>query len=85
MEHGQDRTLEVKKPGEYEGVLVIRTKDTSLPPLVVIDGEVMDEGFDMNSINPNDIQRIQIWKDSTATKKYGERGENGVLEITMKK
>lgn len=85
MENGQDRTLEVKKPGEYEGVLVIRTKDPSLPPLVVIDGEVMDEGFDMNSINPNDIQSIQVWKDSEKNKKYGERAENGVIEITMKK
>lgn len=85
MENNQDRILELKKPGEYEGVLVIRTKDPSLPPLVVIDGEVMDEGFDMNSINPNDIQSIQVWKDSEKTKKYGERAENGVVEITMKK
>lgn len=39
----------------------------------------------MNSINPNDIQSIQVWKDSEKTKKYGERAENGVVEITMKK
>lgn len=85
MENNQDRILELKKPGEYEGVIVIKTKDLSLPPLVVINGEVMEEDFDMNSINPNDIQSIQVWKDSGKTKKYGERAENGVLEITMKK
>src|SRR5699024_6424114 len=43
MENNQDRILELKKPGEYKGVLVIRTKDPSLPPLVVIDGERSEE------------------------------------------
>lgn len=37
------------------------------------------------SINPNDIESIEILKDASATAIYGSRGANGVVLITTKK
>lgn len=39
----------------------------------------------MNSINPSDIENIEILKDADATAIYGSRGGNGVVLITTKK
>lgn len=39
----------------------------------------------LNSINPNDIESIQVLKDASATAIYGSRGANGVIIITTKK
>jgi TonB-linked SusC/RagA family outer membrane protein len=38
-----------------------------------------------NSINPNDIESIEVLKDADATAIYGSRGANGVILITTKK
>jgi len=38
-----------------------------------------------NSINPSDIESIEILKDADATTIYGSRGANGVVLITTKK
>nr|WP_321357154.1 TonB-dependent receptor [uncultured Draconibacterium sp.] len=38
----------------------------------------------LNSLNPNDIQSIEILKDASATAIYGSRGANGVVLITTK-
>ena len=37
------------------------------------------------SINPNDIESIEILKDASATSIYGSRGSNGVVLITTKR
>ncbi|MET1054473.1 MAG: TonB-dependent receptor [Pedobacter sp.] len=39
----------------------------------------------LNSINPADIDRIDVLKDADATAIYGSRGANGVILITTKK
>jgi len=39
----------------------------------------------LNSINPNDIESIEVLKDADATAIYGSRGANGVVLITRKK
>ncbi|MNQ64001.1 Ferrienterobactin receptor precursor [compost metagenome] len=39
----------------------------------------------LNSINPSDIESIEILKDADATSIYGSRGANGVVLITTKK
>lgn len=49
--------------------------------LVVIDGL---QGGTLNSLNPNDIESIEILKDASATAIYGSRGANGVILITTK-
>jgi TonB-linked SusC/RagA family outer membrane protein len=39
----------------------------------------------LSSINPNDIESIEILKDADATAIYGSRGANGVILITTKR
>lgn len=39
----------------------------------------------LNSINPNDIESLDVLKDADATAIYGSRGANGVVLITTKK
>ncbi len=39
----------------------------------------------LNSLNPNDIESIEILKDASATAIYGSRGANGVIMVTTKK
>ena len=39
----------------------------------------------LNTINPNDIESIEVLKDADATAIYGSRGANGVVLITTKK
>lgn len=51
-------------------------------PLYVIDGII--GGGDLNSINPSDIESIEVLKDASSTAIYGSRGANGVVLITTK-
>ena len=50
-------------------------------PLIVVDGL---QGVDINSLNPNDIESMEILKDASATAIYGSQGANGVILITTK-
>jgi len=43
------------------------------------------DGNPLNSINPSDIESLEILKDADATAIYGSRGANGVVLITTKK
>ncbi|MCW3786883.1 SusC/RagA family TonB-linked outer membrane protein [Plebeiibacterium sediminum] len=65
-------------------------------PLYVVDGfplEVSSQsssgsfsgGNPLSSLNPNDIETIQVLKDAAAASIYGSRGSNGVVIITTKK
>jgi TonB-linked SusC/RagA family outer membrane protein len=49
--------------------------------LIVVDGL---QGGNLNSLNPNDIESIEILKDASATAIYGAQGANGVVLITTK-
>lgn len=50
-------------------------------PLVVIDGF---PGGDIRSVNPNDVQSIDVLKDASASAIYGTRAAAGVIMITTK-
>lgn len=56
----------------------------STEPLYVIDGVPMSSSR-FRSINPNEIDRVDILKDAGATAIYGNRGANGVIVITTKR
>ena len=56
--------------------------NTTNSPLYVVDGFISDNG---STINPNDIEDIQILKDASSAAIYGARGGNGVVLITTKK
>lgn len=53
-------------------------------PLYVIDGfPVYNENG--SSLNPNDIESIEVLKDASATAIYGSRGANGVVLVTTRR
>ena len=67
-------------------------------PLIIIDGVPVtsfsepgggyyDGGAksDLNSINPNDIESIEVLKDASSSAIYGARAANGVIIITTKR
>ncbi|MGR3810449.1 SusC/RagA family TonB-linked outer membrane protein [Jiulongibacter sp. NS-SX5] len=56
---------------------------TSNDPLYIIDGVPVQDKF-QNTINPNDIESIQVLKDASAASIYGSRASNGVIVITTK-
>jgi len=49
-------------------------------PLIIVDGVESSE-----DINPKDVDRVQVLKDASATKLYGDKGKNGVILVTTKK
>jgi TonB-linked SusC/RagA family outer membrane protein len=53
-------------------------------PLYVIDG-VSTRSQNLNSINPNDIESVQILKDASSASIYGAQASNGVIILTTKK
>jgi TonB family protein len=53
------------------------------PPLIVVDGAIRD--IDVDKINPGTIESLNVIKGIGAINKYGEKGKNGVIEITTKK
>ena len=50
-------------------------------PLYIIDGV---PSTSQNTLNPNDIETIQVLKDASAASIYGSRAANGVIIITTK-
>jgi TonB-dependent starch-binding outer membrane protein SusC len=52
-------------------------------PLYVVDGTPTKGS--LTSINPNDIESIQVLKDASAASIYGSRAGNGVVIVTTKK
>ncbi|MGZ5189776.1 MAG: SusC/RagA family TonB-linked outer membrane protein [Flavisolibacter sp.] len=71
-------------PGQ-EAVVNIRGLSTVFgtgAPLYVIDGMFSDPN---TTVNPNDIESVQILKDASAAAIYGSRAGNGVIIITTKR
>lgn len=58
------------------------TMSAGASPLVVIDNVI---GGTIDSINPEEIESIDVLKDGSAAAIYGTRGTNGVILITTKR
>ena len=74
------------RPGSGVNI-VIRGNNSvtqSSSPLYVVDGFLLEDQNN-NTINPADIESIDVLKDASATAIYGARGANGVIVITTKK
>lgn len=52
-------------------------------PLYIVNGAYVNED-DVNSINPNDIESINVLKEASQLAVYGSRGANGVVVIKTK-
>lgn len=61
------------------------TINNGADPLIVVNGVPMPDDYNLNDINPNDIEALDVLKGASATAIYGSRASAGVLEITIKK
>ena len=52
-------------------------------PLIVVDGYPISGS--LATVNPNDIESIEVLKDAASAAIYGSRGANGVILVTTKK
>ncbi|MBE9600216.1 TonB-dependent receptor [Pedobacter sp. MC2016-24] len=73
------------QPGNATSIRIRGTNsiNSGNEPLYVIDG--FAGVANLSSINPNDIQSIEVLKDASSTAIYGSRGANGVILVTTKK
>lgn len=77
-------------PGGNTTILIrgISSITGGIEPLFVIDGyPVNSVGYSnpLSTINPADIESIDVLKDASATAIYGSRGSNGVIIISTKR
>ena len=70
---GSDYTIDIRG---------VHSISFSSEPLVVIDGVM---GGKLNTLNPTDIETMDVLKDASSAAIYGARGANGVIIITTKK
>lgn len=82
--------------GSPGGNISVRIRGTnsingSSEPLYVIDGIQISNGggitdvSPLSTINPNDIESVEVLKDASASAIYGARAANGVILITTKR
>ncbi|MGO4918479.1 TonB family protein [Maribacter spongiicola] len=60
------------------------SNESEIDPLYYVDDRKITK-LEMEAIDPNTIESIFILKDKKAIEKYGKEGENGVIEIKIKK
>jgi TonB-linked SusC/RagA family outer membrane protein len=70
---GADANIQIRGLGSISG---------ATSPLIVVDG--VATSFDLNSINPDDIESIVVSKDAAANALYGSRAAHGLLLVTTK-
>lgn len=75
-----------ERPGTIGSILIrgSRSLNASNSPLYVVDGVPLQAGG-IETINPRDIESIDILKDASSTAIYGSRGANGVVLVTTKR
>lgn len=79
----REKVAETKIIAE-ESDLSLRGIPDDKKPLIIIDGEVKEPDFKLNSIEPSEIDSMEILKNKSAIKMYGEKGKNGVILIVTK-
>ena len=53
-------------------------------PLIVINDGVKEADFDLSSISPNDIEKIEVLTGESAVELYGEEGRDGAILIILR-
>ena len=78
-----------QRPGTVGGIMIRGQRSmgnggASTAPLYVVDGVPLQAGG-IETLNPKDIEAIDILKDASSTAIYGSRGANGVVLVTTKR
>ena len=76
--HGKQSGINLKD----ETNIVLKSTDSDVKPLFILDGKEIVEG--MEDVNPENIESINVLKGKKALEKYGDKGQNGVVEIISK-
>ena len=71
------------KKGSKEKIMIRSNGNKN--PYILIDGKEQSPDFDLSSISPDQIEKIDVLKGEAALKIAGEKGKNGVIKITLKK
>jgi TonB-linked SusC/RagA family outer membrane protein len=76
-----------ERPGELGTVRIRgnRSITASNAPLYVVDGIPLLSASAIETLNPRDIESVDVLKDASSTAIYGSRGANGVILVTTKK
>lgn len=76
---------DITRPGN--AISVHNRPQSDTVPLVVINGKVMGpitEVKILDSLSGDDIETMNVWKDTAAIRRYGPAARGGVIEITLK-
>jgi TonB-linked SusC/RagA family outer membrane protein len=82
---GVDVSLNSGQPGSAPTIRVRGYSSITAgnTPLYVVDGIFWDQGI--TTLNPADIESIEVLKDASATAIYGAQGSSGVILVTTKR
>lgn len=87
---GQDKTDNTIETNMMEEPNIKVVQDNSVGidpqtrPLSIVDGKEQPSEV-LQDISPDKIEKIEVLKGKAATDKYGEKGKNGVVIVTLKK
>lgn len=75
-----------ERPGQLGSIRIRgnRSLTASNEPLYVVDGVPLLSSSAIETLNPRDIESIDVLKDASSTAIYGSRGANGVIIVTTK-
>ncbi|KJD34754.1 membrane protein [Tamlana nanhaiensis] len=75
-----------QRPGTVGSIRIRGTRSltASNDPLYVVDGVPLLSASAIETLNPRDIESIDVLKDASSTAIYGSRGANGVIIVTTK-
>lgn len=79
-----DETDDRGKRSENGVVVKVRNADFKASEALIFIDDKEATQTDMEKIDPDKIERISVYRDSSAVVRYGERGKNGVILIKMK-
>ncbi|WP_242202371.1 SusC/RagA family TonB-linked outer membrane protein [Aestuariivivens insulae] len=73
----------------FGGTFEIRGRGSILSananPLIVVDGFPLADQYNLESINPEDVETVTVLKDASASSIWGSRAANGVVVIVTKR
>ncbi|HEY3388228.1 MAG TPA: carboxypeptidase-like regulatory domain-containing protein, partial [Prolixibacteraceae bacterium] len=73
--YGPKPTVKTDPGSNPDGII---NSSNNPPPLFIVDGKIIDKSkFD--KINTEDFESMEVFKDKSATDKYGEKGKYGVV------
>jgi hypothetical protein len=83
MSDEDDDEMDIEVISEEGNGFFFIDNDGGEKPIYIIDGKESTEE-DMKSLDPSDIATINVYKGDKANEKFGDKGKDGVVEITTK-